>query len=265
MRHIVAISGGKDSTALALSLAERNPDTPYEYICTPTGNEPPDVFEHLNTIEKLLGRPLSYLAPIMVGTKCTGWRRLSPSEYTENRLFDLIDRHKMLPNFRARWCTRQLKIEPTVFYLQEASPCTQYVGLRADEAGRTGIYGDMEGVTQSYPFQDWGWNLPEVVEYLDKRNVTVPVRTDCAVCYHQRLVEWWRLWKTHPDLYTAGEDIEHRHEHTFRSPGRDTWPLYMSELRESFESGRLPQGARKYLQRTLINCDMDISCRVCSL
>ena len=35
-RHIVALSGGKDSTALALRLAEVEP-CDYEYICTPTG------------------------------------------------------------------------------------------------------------------------------------------------------------------------------------------------------------------------------------
>ena len=38
--HIVGLSGGKDSTALALRLQEINPDTPYNYVCSPTGDEP---------------------------------------------------------------------------------------------------------------------------------------------------------------------------------------------------------------------------------
>lgn len=39
--HVVGLSGGKDSTAMALRLRELNPDTPYTYIITPTGDECP--------------------------------------------------------------------------------------------------------------------------------------------------------------------------------------------------------------------------------
>jgi tRNA(Ile)-lysidine synthase TilS/MesJ len=35
--HIVGLSGGKDSTALAIRLKELNPDANYLYVCTPTG------------------------------------------------------------------------------------------------------------------------------------------------------------------------------------------------------------------------------------
>ena len=38
MKHIIALSGGKDSTALALRLAEVEPRE-YEYVFTPTGDE----------------------------------------------------------------------------------------------------------------------------------------------------------------------------------------------------------------------------------
>jgi tRNA(Ile)-lysidine synthase TilS/MesJ len=38
MNHIVALSGGKDSVAMALRLVEVEPRD-YLYVCTPTGNE----------------------------------------------------------------------------------------------------------------------------------------------------------------------------------------------------------------------------------
>lgn len=40
--HVVALSGGKDSTALALRLKEIEPRE-YQYVCTPTGDELPDL------------------------------------------------------------------------------------------------------------------------------------------------------------------------------------------------------------------------------
>lgn len=89
--HIVALSGGHDSTALAFLLKEREP-RPYNYLCTPTGNELPPMFEHWNNLGEKLGKRL---LPIMGGS-----------------LHDIIRQQKMLPNFRARFCTRILKIEP---------------------------------------------------------------------------------------------------------------------------------------------------------
>ena len=46
-KHVVALSGGKDSTALALRLHELNPKVDYTYVCTPTGDELPEMFEAL--------------------------------------------------------------------------------------------------------------------------------------------------------------------------------------------------------------------------
>ena len=57
MNHIVALSGGKDSTAMALRLVETEPED-YTFVCTPTGNEPPAMVGHWQRLEALLGKPL---------------------------------------------------------------------------------------------------------------------------------------------------------------------------------------------------------------
>jgi hypothetical protein len=46
MTHIISLSGGKDSTAMALRLAEIEP-CDYEYLIAPTGNELPEMFDHM--------------------------------------------------------------------------------------------------------------------------------------------------------------------------------------------------------------------------
>lgn len=90
-RHVVALSGGKDSTAMALRLAEVEPRD-YVYICTPTGNENDAMFAHWRMLATLLGKPI---VPVVGGT-----------------LVGLIRKQQALPNVWMRWCTRMLKIAP---------------------------------------------------------------------------------------------------------------------------------------------------------
>jgi 3'-phosphoadenosine 5'-phosphosulfate sulfotransferase (PAPS reductase)/FAD synthetase len=55
--HVVGLSGGKDSTAMALRLVEVEPRE-YTYVITPTGDELPPMVEHWKRLETLLGKPL---------------------------------------------------------------------------------------------------------------------------------------------------------------------------------------------------------------
>ena len=46
-RHVLGISGGKDSAALAVYMAAKHPDLDIEYFYTDTGEELPEVYEFL--------------------------------------------------------------------------------------------------------------------------------------------------------------------------------------------------------------------------
>lgn len=94
---VVALSGGKDSTAMALRLAEVEPDD-YTYVCTPTGNEPDEMFAHWRLLGEMLGKRI---IPIVHRSGLSG----------------LIKEQNALPNWRQRWCTRMLKIEPYAEWL----------------------------------------------------------------------------------------------------------------------------------------------------
>ena len=245
-KHLVALSGGKDSTAMALRLAELAKHD-YEFVITPTGNELPEMVLHWKGLGDRLGKPLKII---------TGGKSLQ----------GLIRQQNALPNWRQRWCTRMLKIEPFESYIlqliNEGHEVVAYVGLRADETVdlRKGADYNFTGITQSYPLREWGWGISEVWDYLEKREVMIPERTDCAACFFQTLPEWWRLWHFRPELYTEAEDLETLTGHTFRSPGRDSWPAGLKELREEFERGHEPKNVR--LVRLFD--DRPVMCGVCA-
>ena len=55
LRHIVSVSGGKDSAALAVYLKQKYPEIPAEYVFCDTGTELPETSEYLEKMEAVLG------------------------------------------------------------------------------------------------------------------------------------------------------------------------------------------------------------------
>ena len=242
--HVVGVSGGKDSVCLALALREREP-RPYVYICTPTGDELPEMVAHMDRLDELLGEPIIRL--------------------TNGTLASVIRDQGMLPNFRARFCTRILKLKPYGAFMVKASPAVSYIGLRDDEDDREGArpggdYGAIKSaVVQDFPFQRWGWGLEEVWGFLNSRGITIPERSDCARCPYQKLGEWFQLWRDHPGIYADAEADELRLGHTFRSSHRDTWPASLKGLRERFEVGLIPEISLRMMEKRRGMC------RTCAL
>lgn len=267
--HVVALSGGHDSTIMSFLLKEREP-RPYVYVCTPTGDELPEMFEFWRWLgsDNALGRRI---IPIMAGIS----------------LDALIEREEMIPNRRARFCTRILKIEPyRKFLIEQAAigPVISYVGLRADEEGRAGgAYADIGGVEMRFPLREWGMGEDEVQAGLAERDIIVPDRTDCAKCYHQQIGEWWTLWKVHPELFDKAIEIETKRGSTFREPkiddegnpvmvrrygrefaasSRDTWPVRLIDLKAVFEASYVPTRTYDPRERDLFRSG---ACRVCAI
>ncbi len=242
--QVLAFSGGKDSTALALRMAERGEE--FTPLFNVTGDELPELLAHVQAVGRLIGRKVEVTTP--------GFS-----------LASRIRHYEALPNGHMRWCTRELKIEPTIRWLSARPGSTLCVGLRADEEAREGaatLYGPL--VTYRKPLQEWGWGMAEVTGYLRERGVVVPRRTDCAMCYGQRLGEWWLLWKEHPERFRQAEELEALTGHTLRSASRDTWPAALKDLRARFEAGDRPKSIRELPLFGEVYEERPSVCRVCS-
>jgi len=241
-KHIIALSGGKDSTAMALRLKELYPSKEFIFFCTPTGNELPEMKKHWENLECLLNQKIVYI--------------------TNKTLSFWIEHFGALPNWRQRWCTRLLKIEPCLAFVKSFSEKPiLYVGLRADEKERKGIYS--ENVETKFPLREWNWGIKEVTNYLETKKVKIPRRTDCSFCYAQKVSEWFYLWRDNKPLFMEAIEKENKTKHTFRNPRNMKWGKNLFEMKQKFEEGYLPFGATN--QIPLFEDEETKPCRVCTL
>lgn len=200
-RHICLISGGKDSTALALYLRDKHPEIDMEYLFADTGEELQETYEYLTRIEAYLGKPITRLMPTAI------------DEYRDGAFQHYLSLYRdFLPSPQARWCTRKLKIEPFEAYVGD-DPVKLYVGIRADEK-RDGYISTKPNITPVFPFKEDGLKKPDIFRILEQSGVGTPdyydwrSRSGCYFCFFQRKSEWLGLHDRHPDLFERAKSME---------------------------------------------------------
>lgn len=226
-RHIVNLSGGKDSTALAIFLRGKIPQL--EYLFCDTHKELPETYEYLDRLEAYLQRPITRL--------------------NAQRGFDhWLDMYGgMLPSARVRWCTRKLKIEPFESYVGEDTVWS-YVGIRADE-GRSGYVSTKPNIHPVFPFKECGLGIADVERLLEQSGLGLPSyyewrqRSGCYFCFFQRTGEWVGLKERHPDLFELAKTYE-----TERGGEQFTW-RQRERLTDLERPERVAQAKRDHLIR----------------
>ena len=191
-RHVLGISGGKDSSALAVYMRDRVPDM--EYFFCDTGEELPETYDYLLRLESYLGKPIVRLNS---ERGFEHWRRVY-GDY--------------LPSAQMRWCTRQLKIRPLEAWIGD-DPAVSYVGIRADE-DRSGYVSTKPNIRAVFPFKEDGLTKDDIFRILAESGVGIPSyyewrsRSGCYFCFFQRKAEWLGLKARHPELYEKAKAFE---------------------------------------------------------
>jgi hypothetical protein len=184
-RHVMGISGGKDSSALAIYLRGKVPKM--EYFFCDTGAELPETYEYLQRLEAALGKPIARL--------------------NSDRSFDhwLWVYQGALPSPQMRWCTKALKIKPLEEWIGTAETYS-YIAIRADEH-REGYVSHKPNIHPVFPFKEDGIDKAGVMKILEDSGIGLPeyyewrTRSGCSFCFFQRKSEWVGLAERHPDLF----------------------------------------------------------------
>jgi len=193
VRHILSLSGGKDSAALAIYMRDRVPEM--EYIFHDAGKELPETYEFLARLEAYLGREVHRTTP---PNSFDHWYKV----YGD-----------IVPSNHRRWCTKMLKLKPFEAFVG-SDPVVNYIGIRADEA-RVGYISHKPNIKAVFPFRDDGLVYADIVRILEESGVGMPSYTDwgrtrsgCYFCFYQQKIEWVRLKEKYPERFAEAKNYE---------------------------------------------------------
>ena len=199
-KHVLGLSGGKDSAALAVYMRQHFPELDIDYFFTDTGKELPEVYEFLGKLEGFLGKPIL---------------RLNPSRDFD---FWLREYNNFLPSANSRWCTRQLKLLPFKNWVKPMITAgyivTSYVAIRSDEDYRQGYISSDDNLIVRLPFREFGIDKKAVLDILEASGVGYPKyydwrsRSGCTFCFFQQKIEWVNLKERHPAAFEEAKQYE---------------------------------------------------------
>ena len=195
VRHVVSVSGGKDSTATYLLCLEQTGGD-FDAVFADTGNEHPYTYEYVARLHERTGGPRVHTVKadftadlVRKRTYLESGRATSRAvnPWTDNRVrevlamdfeptgipfLDLCRSHGFFPSHQWAFCSHRLKRLPVLGYQQslidnEGYHIISWQGIRAEESVRRSCYPmwepspDMEGVTLYRPLM--GWTVEDVV------------------------------------------------------------------------------------------------------
>ena len=213
--NVVSLSGGKDSTAMLLMMLERG-ESIADIVFFDTGWEFPQMHEHLEQLERYIGRPVTRLRPRIAFDY---WFREYKVFYRKTKQLRRIGLG--WPSPLRRWCTRE-KAQALFSYCNALTwqgcslPLVQCVGFAADESARIERHSPRKSVYQSYryPLHEYGVTEADALQFCRDRGFTWNGlydsfrRVSCFCCPLQGLDELRTLRREFPDLWARIREME---------------------------------------------------------
>ena len=246
VKHIVSISGGKDSTALLLLAIERGID--FEAVFADTGHEHPDTYDYVAYLAEATGVPIRWVRQDFTGMLRSkrryvarqwemdlvneGWPAWQARERVMSAIavlqptgipfLDLCLAKGRFPSTRARFCSQELKHEAIWQQIKEPAidagyEVVSWQGVRADESRARADAAPIEdvggGMWNYRPLLDW---TAEDVFEMHRRHGIAPNplytqgmgRVGCMPCIHASKAELRTIAARFPEEIARVEEWE---------------------------------------------------------
>jgi hypothetical protein len=156
-RHVLGISGGKDSAALAIYLNDKYPTLNFEYYFCDTGKELDETYQLIENLESYLGKKIKKLENEELKNS-----NENPFDYYYKSF------RGYLPSPQARWCTALMKLKPFEKFVN-GEPTISYVGIRGDEE-REGYISRESNIQSIFPFRRNIWSNDVLTKFFNPEN-----------------------------------------------------------------------------------------------
>ncbi|RLC84351.1 MAG: 3'-phosphoadenosine 5'-phosphosulfate sulfotransferase (PAPS reductase)/FAD synthetase [Chloroflexi bacterium] len=197
MRHIVALSGGKDSTAMLLRMIElKMPIDEIRFF--DTGWEFPQMYEHIEKLQRYIKREIQIIKPKIP--------------------FDKLLQKYGFPQIRGRWCTGR-KINAINKSITPEDYL--YIGYTYDEVKRMNRKVNKRG-KEIYPLIEWKWTEEQCLQYCYAKGFDwgglyeIFHRVSCWCCPFQPKRELYALYKYFPELWERLKEMQKIAKNSFR-------------------------------------------------
>ncbi|MGO2103506.1 MAG: phosphoadenosine phosphosulfate reductase domain-containing protein [Psychroflexus halocasei] len=159
VKHLLGISGGKDSAALSIYMSQKYAYLDVEYYTCDTGKELRETYDLIERLNSVLGKDVEL------------YKSMDEDNSPMKNPFDhfLAMYGGYLPSATARWCTNKMKLEPFEKHVGD-EPTISYVGIRGDE-NREGYISKKENIQTIFPFRKNIWSEDVIKKLLANDNI----------------------------------------------------------------------------------------------
>lgn len=243
--HVVSFSGGKDSTAMLLRMIEENYPIDIILYCD-TGLEFPEMEEHIDKVEKYIGRSITRLKSEkdFMYWATEHIREVKSDKIPGTKSGDIVNGYGY-PTLFSRWCTNKLKTQVISNYFKELRKdfeIIEYVGIAVDEPKRKR--------DKVYPLIEWKMTEVDCLQYCYDRGFNwgglyeIWNRVSCWCCPLQSLGDLRKLKKHRPELWDRLKEMDNELSKTLRPNFHIDKSLTDIERRFEVEDEFIAQGKK---------------------
>jgi len=213
VKHIVSFSGGKDSTAMLLMMAEKGMPIDEIVFCD-TGMEFPAMYKHIAKVEAYIKRPITVIKPRKSFEYYLWQHQKVKGKHKGKRGYGWTG-HKF------RWCTKALKVGPIKIHLA-GKKHFMYLGIAYDEYTRLQRKQNQQEHYR-FPLVDFKVAEAEALRYCYKKGFDWSGlyekfrRVSCWCCPLQRIGELKTLYCDFPELWKELKRLDKLSYRQFKS------------------------------------------------